>query len=131
VHQRGIPYQTKKVPDRALLADGQPLGYGKGLINLKTQEITIEVAGLKERRQLNIVDIGDLDIIVGLDWLQKHNPDVNWATGDIQKRPETLKIAGVRKAGIQSSPKKGRIGRISFHKIMRIYKKTPEEVGVI
>ena len=44
------------------------------------------------------------------------------------------KVAGVRKETnpiIQSSPKDGRIGTISPHKIMRIYVKDPQRIGVI
>lgn len=101
------------------------------MINLETEEITIEVAGLKSRRRLNILDIGSEDLIIGLDWLQQNNPVIDWRTGDIRIRPSTLKVNGVRKAGNPCTPREGRFSRISFHKIMKIYEKTPEEVRVL
>lgn len=37
-----------------------------------------------EKVAFSVTDIGPEDLIIGLDWLRKHNPDINWETGLLQ-----------------------------------------------
>lgn len=133
VEKYEIPFRIKDRPQRVVLADESAVEYGKGMINLETEEILTEIAGFKTKGQINIMDLGEWDMLVGFDWLRKHNPAIDWQTGRIQHRAPTAVIAGVRRKGprIQSSPNTGRIGRISAHKIGKIYEKRPSDVGVI
>ncbi|KAJ5542480.1 Retrotransposon polyprotein [Penicillium sp. DV-2018c] len=59
-----------------------------------------------ERIKFNILETGDYDIILGITWLKRHNPDIDWRTGrgafnrcrcerkkDVnQERPQGLKL---------------------------------------
>ena len=66
--------------------------------------------------------------------MSKHNLAINWWKRIILGREPVHKVARVQKESnpiIQSSPKDGRIGTISPHKIARIYVKDPWKVGVI
>jgi hypothetical protein len=59
---------------------------------------------------------------------------IDWKKMTIRGREPARKVANVRTKSsltIQSSPQTGRIGRISPHKIARIYKKDPRSIGVI
>ena len=128
VEMHEIPYRTKKVPMRAVLADDSPIAYGNGMIRLETEPVLIDLAGTESQEIINIMDLGEEDMLIGYDWLSKHNPAINWRKRTILRREPVHKVAGVRKETnpvIQSSPKDGRIGTISPHKIARIYVKDP------
>jgi len=131
VERNDIPYQVKEKPTNLYLADGGRPAYGKGQVHLETKKVQVKIGDIEDDRILNIIDTGDLDAIVGYDWLDKHNPDIDWQSKTINGRYPARKNAAGRKATIQCTPNDGRIGRISAHKIARIYAKTPEKVGVI
>jgi len=37
-----------------------------------------------ERMQMDICDLGKTDIILGIPWLQAHNPEINWKKGEVK-----------------------------------------------
>ena len=39
--------------------------------------------GHKEDVTFEICDLGKVNLIIGFTWLQKHNPKINWLTGEI------------------------------------------------
>ncbi len=45
--------------------------------------LELQVAEHHERVVFTVTDIGSEDVIIGLDWLRKHNPDVNWDVGTL------------------------------------------------
>ena len=45
VEKNNIPYRTKKVPMRVVLANDSPTTYGNGWIRLKTKAVTLRLAG--------------------------------------------------------------------------------------
>ena len=45
VEMHEIPYRTKKVLMRAVLADDSPIAYGNGMIRLETKLVPIDLAG--------------------------------------------------------------------------------------
>ncbi|KAL6171371.1 hypothetical protein ACJQWK_02391 [Exserohilum turcicum] len=134
VEKYDIPHQAKKVPMRVVLADDNPMAYGNDMIRLETKLVPMELAGRKSHVKINIMDLGEEDILIGYDWLLEHNPAIDWQKKTILSREPVHKVARVQKETnpiIQSSPKDGRIGTISPHKIMRIYVKDPQRIGVI
>lgn len=130
VDEKRVTYRVKRKPMRVALANGEAPAYGRGVINLEAPNTEVVIAGIKDTRAISISDIGDLDMILGMDWLQTHNPQIDWAKRTISGREPARRIAGTRKTSTQSSPTTGRVGRISLHKIMRICAKRPEEVGI-
>ena len=60
-----IPYQTKKVPMRAVLANDSPIAYGNGIIRLKTKLVLIDLAGIESQEIINIMDLSKEDILIG------------------------------------------------------------------
>jgi len=105
------------------------------MINIETAPVAFDVAGIREFRTIDIIDLGDLNMILGWDWLVKHNPDVDWKNQTITGRKAAAIIAGIRQGESPIRPptpqQKIRIGRISAHKIARICATRPETVGVI
>ncbi|KAF5366729.1 hypothetical protein D9758_006582 [Tetrapyrgos nigripes] len=49
----------------------------------------------EEKAEFYVTDIGDHDIILGTDWLEEHNPDIDWSVSRIGmiRCPETCIIA--------------------------------------
>ncbi|KAF5318226.1 hypothetical protein D9758_019058 [Tetrapyrgos nigripes] len=49
------------------------------------------VAYHEEEAEFYVTDIGDHDIILGTDWLEEHNPDIDWSDSrvDMTRCPET------------------------------------------
>ena len=48
--------------------------------------LTLIVGGHLERIQFLMANIGNDDIILGIDWLDKHNPDIDWRKRTIEFR---------------------------------------------
>ncbi len=67
--------------------DGRPLG--PGLVQFKTQELTLKTGSLHiERICLFAIDSPQNSVILGLPWLEKHNPRISWSTKQIQRWSE-------------------------------------------
>ena len=129
-----IPHRVKKTPIPVVLADDKPMDYGNGMIRLETEPVTLELAGTISTMRINIMDLGEEEILIGYDWLQDHNPAIDWQKKTILSQEPARKVARVQqetRPTNQSSPKNGRFSKISPHKIARIYAKDPQQVGVI
>jgi len=37
-----------------------------------------------ERIRIDICDLGRTDVILGIPWLQTHNPEINWEIGEVK-----------------------------------------------
>ena len=50
------------------------------------EEVTLIMSyqGHKERAVFEVCDLGKNNLIIGYTWLQKHNPEVNWKTGEVE-----------------------------------------------
>ena len=51
-----------------------------------THEVTLMLShgGHKEKATFEVCDLGKSTVIIGYTWLQKHNPEINWKTGDVK-----------------------------------------------
>ena len=52
--------------------------------------------GIRDIININIIDISDCDMMIGYDWLVRHNPAIDWQAGRILSREPVHKVAGVR-----------------------------------
>jgi hypothetical protein len=75
-----IPMDEKKVPRRVLAVDGREVTSG-----LVTHDTMVEliVNDHHEKIKLHCITIGNSPIIVGLPWLRKHNPTIDWKKGKV------------------------------------------------
>jgi hypothetical protein len=78
--QQQLPPMKKTVPQRVLAIDGQELIGGP-----ITHEaiVTLTINNHWEEIKLHYITIGNSPIIVGLPWLWKYNPNINWQEGRV------------------------------------------------
>jgi hypothetical protein len=62
-------------------------------------------------------------MLIGFDWLRKHNPQINWTQESIG-----LKQTGVQIGQIQTRKPKLKISQISMHEMKKEVKKNPAKV---
>ena len=60
-----------------------------GMLNkggLITEEVMMMMShkGHKEKAVFEVCELGKVMIIIGLPWLQKHNPEINWWMGEVK-----------------------------------------------
>ena len=51
-------------------------------------ETTMEIYGKKEKTKLFVSGLGIQKMILGFPWLKRHNPQINWQTGQLTWRSE-------------------------------------------
>jgi hypothetical protein len=78
--QQQLPLTKKTVPRRVLAVDGREL-VGGPVTHEATVTLTID--DHREEIKLHCITIGNSPIIVGLPWLRKHNPNINWKEGRV------------------------------------------------
>ena len=47
-------------------------------------EVNMYYKGHVKRMRMNMCNLGKTDIILGILWLQAHNPEINWETGEVK-----------------------------------------------
>jgi len=47
-------------------------------------EANMYYKGHIERRRMDIYDLRKTEVILGMPWLQAHNPEINWKTGEVK-----------------------------------------------
>jgi len=47
-------------------------------------EANMYYKGHIERRRMDVCDLGKTEVILGMPWLQAHNPEINWKTGEVK-----------------------------------------------
>ena len=50
----------------------------------KVVSLEVEINGHKETLEAAVTDLDGMDIFLGYDWLDKHNPEVNWKNSIIK-----------------------------------------------
>ena len=58
--------------------------YGNDTIETKTVHFWMENYKRKKRITLDIMEIGDKNVILEIPWFKKNNLKINWITGQIQ-----------------------------------------------
>ncbi|EJF63149.1 hypothetical protein DICSQDRAFT_56383, partial [Dichomitus squalens LYAD-421 SS1] len=46
--------------------------------------LTMKISDREEEVAFVVTDIGEEDVIIGLDWLREHNPEIDWAHGSLR-----------------------------------------------
>ena len=92
--------QNKVQPYPLTMADGSPVEHGDGWIRQELRNARLSIGQHKERISLDSVNI-KYDIVLGMAWLQQHNPVIDWKAR-ILRFPE---CSLGTKAGDRSSPK--------------------------
>jgi hypothetical protein len=69
--------KEKLKPYPLTMADGTPVAHDDGWIRKELRNVTLQIQEHTETTTLDIVNI-KYDIVLGMDWLQKHNPKIDW-----------------------------------------------------
>ena len=56
--------------------------------------------GHVKRMRMDICDLGKTEVILGMLWLQAHNPEINWETGEV-KMTRCLPLCGRRPGKVE------------------------------
>ena len=73
-----VPVQGKKDPYQLTVVDGTPLSKDKGQVMKETKSLRLSVYGTMIRtEEFNLVRIPH-KVILGLPWLEKQNPRIDW-----------------------------------------------------
>ena len=85
VTKLGLSLVEKSTPTPVFTADGGPLGSGR--ITHEVQDVALEIDGTVSRIALDVIVTPHADIILGLLWLQRVNPIVDWQLGTLTLPP--------------------------------------------
>lgn len=80
VKQLGLIEQKLSKPIKVYNVDGTPnaLGYIRNFVT-----VDLDIEGRKQREELLVTQLGKQDLILGINWLQKHNPRIDWVKGTL------------------------------------------------
>ena len=81
VHKNGLKTRILPIPIKVYNVDGS-LNQGGSI----TEEVTLMMShrGHKEKAVFEVCDLGKAVLIIGHPWLRKHNPEINWKTGEVK-----------------------------------------------
>ncbi|KAI2662247.1 Transposon Tf2-6 polyprotein [Labeo rohita] len=78
------PAVTRKTIYQITNIQGKPLG--KGLVRNRTPELVLDIGCLySERIPLLVLEEANVDIVLGRPWLTRHDPLIDWRSGEICK----------------------------------------------
>jgi hypothetical protein len=89
----GLKLQNKKEPQAVNDIQGRNLGWISHYVT-----VLLEAAHHQEEIDLNVVPLGIHGLVVGLPWLQKHNPDIEWREKRIKFSSPFCKWKCIKKA---------------------------------
>jgi len=79
-------------------------------------EANVYYKGHVERMRMDICDLGKMEVILGMPWLQAHNPEINWETREVKMMKYPPLCSRTRSRGV----KKGkRVATLEEEKIVR------------
>ena len=116
--KEGLPIKDLEDPVTARNVDGT-----KNKTGTITQyvELPLKIHGRTRTTRLLVTGLGKQRIILGFPWLNEHNPDINWQTGEFKWRPRaTFKIKRTTSHPINLAH------QLARQAIDQINKKTPE-----
>lgn len=117
-----LPWKKKKDPYPLLNAEGQLFDYNDGVIDQETDHLKVDIQGRSQNISCDIIPLGErTDILLGMPWLERENPHIDWRNGQVtfpgdpksdattittnNKRSHTLtKEDGMGKRGTQRPP---------------------------
>ena len=78
------PTFLKKEPYCLLLVDETPTIHNKGWVHHETRKLGLGIEGHLEYLKFDMTKLASEDAILGLPWLRKANPQINWSKPSIR-----------------------------------------------
>ena len=91
-----IPCKVKDRLYKIRLADRNIPGQGNKAINIETKPIQVETQDISGIKSLDIMEIGEEKMLLGLNWLKKYNLSINWQVAKVILRQPKAKVAGTQ-----------------------------------
>jgi hypothetical protein len=110
VNELRLDWNQKDEPYSLNTVEGTSVSYGNGTVD-REATLVMRTARQEEQITLDITDTSQHDVILGIPWLRKHNPQIDWITGQLQwgvLTPAQDHIRGKRKA----QNKRSRLGSV-------------------
>ncbi|KAF6527467.1 hypothetical protein HZS61_010511 [Fusarium oxysporum f. sp. conglutinans] len=79
-----LPWRKKKDAYPLINAEGQLFDYNDGIIDQEIDHLKVFIQGKNQGIDFDILPLDkEVDILLGIDWLRKKNPHINWRTGQV------------------------------------------------
>jgi hypothetical protein len=75
--------REKKEPYELALVDGKAKRDNDGMVTKETLVFIMTISEHTERAKLDVTQLGNHEIILGMPWIKKHNPIIDWVKGTI------------------------------------------------
>ena len=75
--------REKKEPYKLALVDGKAKRDNNRMVTKETLAFVITISEHAERAKLDVTQLGNHEIILGMPWIKKHNPIIDWVKGMI------------------------------------------------
>ena len=76
---QGLQTQLKSDPYPLMVVDGEPISTNDGMVTLETVPLEmVMLRGHKETIQFDIMHMDNHACNLGVPWLRKHNPQIDW-----------------------------------------------------
>lgn len=83
VNKYYILWHKKEKPHMLNAVDETEVAYGEGIINIETDNLRLRIPGYTELLSFDIIETADHRLILGIPWLRKNNPCIDWTTSQI------------------------------------------------
>jgi hypothetical protein len=99
INENNIGTRKKEFLRTIELGDGLLKNDGETKIYRETEIIHMLVNDIDDDLRMDVMELGNLDIIVGYDWLKRYNLMIDFITKEVTQRHLAWRIAGVRLLG--------------------------------
>lgn len=90
VTQLKLPWRKKQSPYPLINAEGQLFDYNDGIIDQEIDHLKVFIQGKNQGIDFDILPLDqEVDILLGIDWLRKKNPHIDWRTGQVTFSSDT------------------------------------------
>ena len=76
-----LGYRVKDEPYRLSNFEGNSVTYGDGMVAFETPPIPVKILGEDDILNFDITKTGEHEVILGIPWLRRKNPRIDWVTG--------------------------------------------------
>ena len=90
-----LPLVTKKCPVSVEVIDGRPLVSGD--VTQKTKALDIYIDQHRSTVVFNVIKSPSNPVILGLSWLDRHNPDIEWKKRKVEFKLEKIESPNMQK----------------------------------
>ena len=123
-----LPIQRKTVVYPLLTVDGSALNGGKVTDEV---QVTLRIDRHEERIRLDVIDLASYDIILGIPWLRKWNPHIDWRKGVLTLKDHTTIKTLASLSWDEDETEHTRVWEINRRKMKRIARSNSDSLRTV